>query len=111
MAKSEWNRRCFLKVLGSAVASAGVSPCAFGDRVIPASIVVAPDDPTAAEAPVSWAIAQLTRALEDQGVRVSRVPRMADGDGSVLRLVVAGAEHPRARQILHEAKAEVPATP
>ena len=111
MPKSEWNRRGFLKVLGSAVASASVSPTAFGERVISASIVVAPDDPTAAEAPVSWAIAQLTRALEDQGVRVSRVPRMADDDGSVLRLVVAGAEHPRARQILHEAKAEVPATP
>src|SRR5579859_7527440 len=103
MAESEWNRRSFLKALGTAVA-AGVSPKAFSEQKSSVQIVADPNDPAASSRPASWAIEDLTQAL-----KARRIPVVQE-ESARLRILAAGPQNDDALQMLRAAGVEAPAT-
>ncbi|MFP5210818.1 MAG: twin-arginine translocation signal domain-containing protein [Acidobacteriota bacterium] len=111
MSESRWNRRRFLKVLGTAAAGAGVSSKAVGKQVTSVAIAVDPADAVAASRPAAWAVEQLAQALQARGVDAVRVAKPQDATEESLCLIAAGAESELARDMLREAGTAVPAAP
>ncbi len=109
MFTSEWNRRGFLKVLGSAVAGSSVVSSAFGEPVS-VGLVVDPEDKIANSLPAKWALQQLIEALTGRSIRVNRAGARQNARGTKL-ILAAGTEQPDARRMLREMRLEVPAEP
>jgi hypothetical protein len=111
MPESPLNRRGFLKVLGSAVAAAGVSSRIRGEQPPSVAIVVDQADVVAAAAPASWAIEELTQALKSRGVQVSRVTKAEARGDEQLRILAAGSASIPAQRMLSDARVSLPAAP
>ena len=111
MLESPWNRRRFLKVLGTAQATASATSKAFGKQGTGVSIVVDPADAVAATRPGQWAIEHLTQALKTRGVAVMQVSKLQDASAGSVFITAAGASSDTARRILRDAKLSVAAKP
>lgn len=111
MSESRWNRRRFLKVLGTAAAGAGVSSKAIGKQVTRVAIAVDPADAVAATRPAAWAVERLAQTLRARGIDAVRVAKPQDATEESLCLIAAGAESELARDMLREAGTAVPAAP
>jgi hypothetical protein len=111
MAHQRWKRREFLKALGTTVAAAGLSSPAFSDEPPSVSIVVDPNDAIAAALPATWAVDQLKQALKSRNIAVSQRAKMQDGDRHAMTIFIAGAAGSMARDLLRNAKVEIPAVP
>lgn len=111
MFESIWNRRRFLKMLGTTAAAASVSSKGFSENAFAVSIVVDPADEVAATKPVQWAVEQLARALKARGASVSQVGKPQGASNGIMWIMVADAKSPAAQQILRDAKASVADTP
>ena len=111
MFESNWNRRRFLKVVGTAAATSGVSSKALGKQTAGVAIAVDPSDAVAAAKPAAWAAGQLAQALQARGIAVRRIATLQDAGAGNVCIVAAGAESAIARSILREAGTAAPAGP
>jgi len=111
MLESRWNRRRFLKVMGTAAAAAGVASNAIGQPAAAVAIAVDPADAVAATKPAAWAAEQLARALHARGVAVTRIAKPREAAAGSVCIVAAGAESDSARAMLRQAGVSVPAAP
>ena len=110
MAGLSWDRRRFLKVLGTAAATVGFSEKAFGEA---AGVCVVADsaDAVVASKPAAWALEQLMQALKARGVAVTRTARLEDAAPGSLCVLAAGAASPVALRLLSGARVSVAAMP
>jgi len=106
-----WQRREFLKVLGTTVAAAGMPSSAFGDQDASVQIAVDPHDRTATAPSAQWAVAELQGALKARGIPVSRSTNAEDPNRRALRIDVAGADSANGQLLLSEAKVSIPDEP
>ena len=111
MFESMWNRRQFLKALGTTAATASVSSKGFGENVSAVSIVVDPADETAGSKPVKWALEHLAEALKARGASVSQVGKSRGASDGNLWIMVADAKSSAAQRVLRDAKASVADAP
>ena len=110
MTESAWNRRGFLKVLGTSVA-AGVSSRVFGQEIPFVALIFDPKDPVAGATPAMWAIEQLRQAFLRARIQVQIGDTSVRGSARVIRIVIAGAQNPALAPILREAGAKIPTRP
>ena len=108
---SMWNRRRFLKVLGTTAVAASVSSKTFGENVSAVSIVVDPADEIAGLKPVQWALEQLVQALKARGVAVAQVAKAQDVSDGRMWIMAADARSSAAKRMLSDAKASVADAP
>src|SRR5580698_980332 len=106
-----WDRRRFLKVLGTTAAVAGFSETAFGEADDGVCVVADPADAVVASTPAAWALERLIQALTARGVAVMRGERLEDVGSAGLCVVAAGAASAIAARMLREAKVSVVTTP
>ncbi|HXP60764.1 MAG TPA: hypothetical protein VN829_09745 [Dongiaceae bacterium] len=116
-------RREFLKQAGVVVAGATAGAAALqpatgsGSVQAPAlasaavAIVVDPADPVANAGPARWALEQLREALVQRQINVQTAGRTQDLPPASHCVLVAGAEHPLAREILTRASVSLPSVP
>jgi hypothetical protein len=113
MSKAAWNRRRFLKVLGTAAASgaasAGVARKAFGEAAATVCLVADAADAQAAHGPGAWAMERLASALTARGIGVTRVARLADVNERSFSIVAAGVENAWAMDALRGLRIPIPA--
>lgn len=107
MLESTWNRRRFLKVLGTTAVAASVSSKAFGENAFAVSIVVDPADEVASAKPVQWAVKQLAQALKARGATVTQVGKPQSASDGSMWIMVADAKSFAAQLILRDAKVSV----
>jgi hypothetical protein len=103
----EWDRRRFLKVLGTAAASASVSAKGFGEAEAAVSIVADSADEVADSGSGKWAAERLAQALQTRGITVSRASRLEDAKG--FAILAAGAANPVAARMMRELNISLPA--
>src|ERR1700678_3921150 len=111
MAGSGWDRRRFLKVLGTTAAAVGLSEKTFGETAAGVCVVADSADAVVAAKPAAWALERLTQAFKTRGVAVTRVARWEHSASGSLCVVAAGAASPVAARILSEGKVSVAAAP
>jgi hypothetical protein len=109
MPEPNLNRRGFLKVLGSAVATAGVSSRISPEQPPSVGILVDPDDVVAASPPASWAIEELMQALMARGIDAVRVANAGQAPDHALRIHAASASGIPAQRMLSDTSVRVPA--
>jgi hypothetical protein len=110
MSESAWNRRGFLKVLGTSVA-AGISSRVFCQEIPFVALIFDPKDPVSGAAPAMWAIEQLRQAFLRARIQVQIGDTSVRGTAWVIRIVIAGAQNPALAPILRGADAKVPTRP
>jgi len=108
---AKWDRRRFLKVLGTTAAAAGFSEKTFGEAAAGVCLVADSQDEIVASRPGAWALERLMQALTARGVAVTRVARVEDAGSASLCVVAAGSASAVAVSMLHEAKVSVAAAP
>src|ERR1700722_17469176 len=107
---SAWDRRRFLKVLGTAAASAGVSARGFGEAATEVGVVVDDVSAMAARGPGVWAVERLKQALQAREIVVTRAARLADVGEESLSIVAAGVGSSWAMETLQDLRIAIPAT-
>jgi hypothetical protein len=105
-----WDRRRFLKVLGT-TAAVGFSENAFSEAAAGVCVAADPADAVVAAKPAAWALERLIQTLKARGVAVTRVERLEEADVASLCVVAAGVASPVAVRMLGEAKVAVDAEP
>ena len=104
MAGLSWDRRRFLKVLGTTAAAVGLSDRTFGEAAAGVCVVADSADVVVAAQPAAWALERLMQALKVRGVAVTRAARLEDATSGSLYVVAAGAASPVAMGMLREAR-------
>jgi hypothetical protein len=101
------NRRRFIKIAG--ISALGVSSLgSFNVKTKGVCIVLDPADNTAGSPPSQWATKELEKALTSKGIDVRRCDQLAQARSGDLNIVVAGSDSFLARQLLKEAKTNIP---
>lgn len=111
MPQSTWNRRRFLKTMGTAAAAAGVSSKAFARQSSAVFIAADAADPVIAAAPAQWALGRLAQALSARGVAVTTVSKPQEAGQGSLCIVAAGAQSATARGLQNAAHVSVADAP
>lgn len=111
MLRLNWNRRSFLKSLGTVAAVAGVNSKTFGEAAAGVSIMVDPADELAATKPAHWAADRLAQVLKARGIAVTQVSKPQDAAQGSLCITVAGAKRAATLRMLREAKVSVSDVP
>ena len=100
-------RRSFVKIAGlSALWASSVSYSSIKTKGV--SIVIDPADHTAGSPPSQWAVKELEKSLTSEGINVYRCDQIAQARSGDLCIVVAGSDSPVARQLLKDARTNIP---
>jgi hypothetical protein len=104
------SRRRFVKIAG--ISAVGMSSLgSFNFRTKGVSIVIDLADRTAGAAPSQWAVKKLEESLTSSGINVHRCDTIAQARSGDLIIAAAGSESPLARQLLKDAKINIPTVP
>jgi hypothetical protein len=104
------SRRQFVKISGVSVLGAS-SLGYFNFNVEGVSLVIDPDDRISGAVPSQWAVKELEKSLASEGIRVLRYSSLSQVRSGEMIVVVAGSDTSLARQLLKEAKENIPAVP
>ena len=101
------NRRRFVKIAG--ISALGVSSLGqFNFKTKGVSLVLDPADITAGSLPSQWAAQELEKSLTSGGIDVHRCDQLAQARSGDFHIVVAGTDSSIARQLLKDAKTNIP---
>jgi len=109
--RSKWNRRRFLKVLGTAAAGASVPSKARGKEGSRVAIAADPADRTVSSKAALWAADHLAQVFKARGVAVSRVAKIEEAAAGELCIAAAGADSETASTLLRAARVSVATVP
>ncbi len=101
------SRRRFVKIAG--FSALGVSSLGqFNFKTKGVSLVLDPADKTAGSPPSQWAAKELEKSLTSEGIDVHRCNQLAQARNGDFNIVVAGKDSSIARQLLKDAKTNIP---
>jgi len=104
------SRRQFVKVAGtSALYLSSVGAFRFSSQGV--SILVDPADKVAGLPESQWAVDELEKSLATRGINVTRCKKLADARNGDLCIAAGGPESSPARELLKNAKIDVPRVP
>ena len=115
MKTTNLSRRDFLQITGLSVGALrlgahGEAPSAAG-RGGTISVVADPADLAVSPAPATWAIQELTRALEERGVAIRRLATLDQAPPSSLCVMIGSCNTPPVSKILKDAHVSVSNAP
>ncbi len=100
-------RRSFVKIAWlSALWASSVSYSSIKTKGV--SIIIDPADQTAGSPPSQWAVKELEKSLTSEGINVYRCDQIAQARSGDVCIVVGGSDSPVARQLLKDARTNVP---
>ena len=101
------SRRRFVKITG--ISALGISALGnFNFKTKGVSIVIDNDDQTASSGPSQWALKELENSLRVEGIDVYKCNQISNARSGDLIIVAAGLDSTVARQMLKDAKMEIP---
>ena len=105
------SRRNFIQISSLALGALSVHSSAAEVHSESVSLVVDPGDPVASSAPCSWALQEISRALEQHGIKVGRYASLDRAAPNSLCVVASAADRQPAKALLKGSGVNLPSGP